>query len=129
MQFLIFLSLLIAIVAVVFALQNTAVATVSFLLWEFSSSLALILLIAVFAGVLISFLVSIPQLVRANWKARGLHKQTAELEIRLHDQQQALNALQERFERYQSLAPLPEGVEFEPEQNENQAVGKSLWQG
>jgi lipopolysaccharide assembly protein A len=129
MQFLVFLSLLIAIVAVIFALQNTAIATVSFLVWELSSSLALILLIAVFAGVLISFLVSIPQLVRANMKVRGLKKQVADLELKIKEQDKAQHILLERFERYKSLAPLPDGVEFESAESGQEDTGKTLWQG
>jgi uncharacterized integral membrane protein len=129
MQFLVFLSLLIAIIAVIFALQNTAIATVSFLVWELSSSLALILLIAVFAGVLISFLVSIPQLVRANMKVRGLKKQVADLELKIKEQDEAQDILLERFERYKSLAPLPDGVEFESAKSEQEDTGKTLWQG
>jgi lipopolysaccharide assembly protein A len=129
MQFLVFLSLLIAIVAVIFALQNTAIATVSFLVWELSSSLALILLIAVFAGVLISFLVSIPQLVRANMKVRGLKKQVADLELKIKEQDKAQDILLERFERYKSLAPLPDGVEFESAESGQEDTGKTLWQG
>jgi lipopolysaccharide assembly protein A len=129
MQFLVFLSLLIAIIAVIFALQNTAIATVSFLVWELSSSLALILLIAVFAGVLISFLVSIPQLVRANMKVRGLKKQVADLELKIKEQDKAQHILLERFERYKSLAPLPDGVEFESAESGQEDTGKTLWQG
>jgi lipopolysaccharide assembly protein A len=129
MQFLVFLSLLIAIIAVIFALQNTAIATVSFLVWELSSSLALILLIAVFAGVLISFLVSLPQLVRANIKVRGLKKQVADLELKIKEQDKAQDILLERFERYKSIAPLPDGVEFESAESGQEDTGKTLWQG
>ena len=53
MQIFIVLALLIAIVAVVFAVQNTAMITVSFLVWSFEGSLALVLLATLLVGVLI----------------------------------------------------------------------------
>ena len=64
MQFLIILALLIAVIAVVFALQNTAVVTITFLAWTVDGSLALVVLLAVLTGVLISVFVSLPSIVK-----------------------------------------------------------------
>ncbi|MDD4363610.1 MAG: LapA family protein [Atribacterota bacterium] len=56
MQIYLFTAALIAIMAVIFALQNAIPITVSFLIWKVESSLALILIIAFVAGLITSFL-------------------------------------------------------------------------
>jgi len=58
------MAIVIAMLAVIFALQNAVPITVSFLIWKFESSLALILLITIALGVLMSLLVSIPSKIK-----------------------------------------------------------------
>ena len=69
-----FASMLIALLAVLFALSNTAPASVNFVVWSFQGSLALVLLGALFSGILISFLGMLPSLVRNRWTIRQLRK-------------------------------------------------------
>jgi putative membrane protein len=64
--FLIF-ALLIAIVAVIFALQNPALVTISLFAWQIHTSVAVALLVALGVGVLITILISIP-----GWVKRGV---------------------------------------------------------
>ena len=52
--------LIIAIIAVIFGVQNTAVVTINFLGLKFNSSLALMLLLSVLIGFVITILFSIP---------------------------------------------------------------------
>jgi uncharacterized integral membrane protein len=59
------LALAIALLAVVFAIQNNIVVKVSFLFWETEGSLALILLITFILGVLVGIFVLIPRLIKA----------------------------------------------------------------
>lgn len=56
MQIFLFIAAFIAVLAVIFALQNAIPITVSFLIWKVESSLALILIIAFIAGLITSFL-------------------------------------------------------------------------
>ena len=56
MQVFLFIAVLIAVLAVIFALQNAVPITVSFLFWKAESSLALILILAFIAGLITSFL-------------------------------------------------------------------------
>lgn len=56
MQAYLFIAALIAVLAVIFALQNAIPITVSFLIWRVESSLALILIMAFIAGLITSFL-------------------------------------------------------------------------
>jgi lipopolysaccharide assembly protein A len=49
---------------VVFVLQNVAAVSVSFLSWQFDGSLALIVILAILLGMIISWLLAIPDLLR-----------------------------------------------------------------
>ncbi len=58
------LALVIAIFAVIFALQNLISVTVTFLAWDINASLALIILATLAMGVLLGWLVTIPGGIR-----------------------------------------------------------------
>ncbi len=53
-------------VIIIFILQNMMPVTVSFFAWQTEGSLALLLLLAVVAGMLVSWLLSIPEMLRLN---------------------------------------------------------------
>lgn len=78
--FLLILALLVAIIAVIFAVQNAATITVSFLIWQFDASLALVLLLAVAMGVLLAMLVTAPGNIRNSWNLSRLKKRVSQLE-------------------------------------------------
>ncbi len=59
MQIFLLIAALIAVLAVIFALQNAVPITVSFLFWRAESSLALILILAFIAGLITSSLFNI----------------------------------------------------------------------
>lgn len=80
MQIYLILALLIAILAVVFAIQNVAVVSISFFAWHIQVSLAIALLVALGAGVLITILVSIPGKVKGSWNSASSKKRFASLE-------------------------------------------------
>ena len=80
MQFFLILALLIAILAVFFAIQNTVMVTVYFFFWQISSSLAIILLCTLAIGVLISMLFSIPAIQKRNWQVNKQKKKVTEVE-------------------------------------------------
>ncbi|GAP12748.1 hypothetical protein LARV_00484 [Longilinea arvoryzae] len=81
MQIFLILALLIAILAVIFAVQNVAVVSISFFAWHIQVSLAVALLLALGAGVLISVLVSIPGMVRRGWNNASSKKKFSSLEV------------------------------------------------
>ena len=83
MQIFLFFALIIAVLAVFFALQNSDPANVKFAVWEFNSSLAFVLLLAVLAGAMISFFFSLPANVRARWTIRQQRKKLSEYEANL----------------------------------------------
>jgi lipopolysaccharide assembly protein A len=83
MQIFLFFALVIAVLAVIFAVQNNDPTTVSFAVWKYNGSLALVLLVAVAAGSLISFFVSLPSNLRTRWTIRQQRKKITELESSL----------------------------------------------
>jgi uncharacterized integral membrane protein len=83
MQVFLLVSILIAALAVVFALQNTELTTVHFLFWNFEGSLALVLLTALATGALASSFASLPSLFKANWTISAQKKTIQELEGRV----------------------------------------------
>jgi uncharacterized integral membrane protein len=85
MQILLIFSLIVAVIAVLFAVQNAAPIPVQFLFWKYESPLALSLLLSVLLGVLISMLFSIPSMTRSRLTIRSQRKKIAELESGLTD--------------------------------------------
>lgn len=67
------------VAAIIFAFQNTAVVTLSFLGWSFESSLALLIAGAMLFGILLSALIAIPGSIQNSLKVRGLTKQNKSL--------------------------------------------------
>ena len=88
-QLFLIIALFIAISAVIFALQNSVPVTVSFLIWKFESSLALVLLISLGLGVLVSFLLSIPTMIKRNWSISNYKKRIQELEENIQEMEGA----------------------------------------
>ena len=104
MQLQLILAIIVAILAVVFALQNAVPITVSFLTWRFESSLALVLLITVALGVIMSLLVSVPSKIKRMKLISSQKKKLQELESGL--QKEAENKAEEEIEREESELPL-----------------------
>lgn len=102
MQLMLILGIVFAGAAVLFALQNTAIVTVSLAAWQFDGSLALVLLITLGLGVLIAGLISSPAMIRRQWAVVRLRRQVADLEQQTAQQQKTINALKLEITR---LAP------------------------
>lgn len=79
-QFFLILALLIAVVAVVFAVQNVAAVSISFFSWNAHVSLAIALLLALAAGVLITLFLSIPGRIKGTWNNASNKKKFVNLE-------------------------------------------------
>ncbi|MGD0885485.1 MAG: LapA family protein [Thermodesulfovibrionales bacterium] len=80
MKILVILALLIAISLILFALQNSAIVTLSFLSFHYNGSLALILVVVFALGLVSGILVSIPSLVRKSSVLREHKRRIRELE-------------------------------------------------
>ena len=104
MQLQLIVAIIVAILAVVFALQNAVPITVSFLTWRFESSLALVLLITVALGILMSLLVSVPSMIKTRKMISSQKKKIWELESGL--QKEAESKIEEEIESEESELPL-----------------------
>lgn len=102
MQIFLFLALIIAVLAVFFALQNSDPVTVKFAVWEFNSSLAFVLLLALLAGALISFLFSLPSNLRARWTIRQQRKKLNDNETSLAQVKTKLEETENKMQAQQS---------------------------
>ena len=89
------LALVIAIIAVIFALQNTAVVTISFLVWKVTGSLSLVLLVTLAIGVLIGVLFLIPSAIKTSLLASGHRKRIGVLEKEMVEHKTTIQRLTE----------------------------------
>ena len=104
MQVQLIVAIIVASLAVVFALQNAVPITVSFLTWRFESSLALVLLITLALGILMSLLVSVPSMIKRRKMISNQKKKIQELESRL--QKETESKMEEEIEGEESELPL-----------------------
>lgn len=80
MQLMLIFGIIFAIGSVTFALQNNIPVTVTFAVWRFDSSLAMVLLLALGLGATIAALLSSPAVIRRQWNSSRLRRQLASLE-------------------------------------------------
>jgi len=88
---------------VLFALQNTAIVTVTFLTWQITAPLAILLLVCMLGGITLTLLVLLPFLIRDALAARTLRREK--------------RALEDEFTKYraaQTVAPTPAAKETLP---------------
>jgi len=83
MQIFLLIAILVAALAVLFAVQNTEIVTVDFLFWSFQGSLALILLVALASGAIASSLASLPSLFRSHRFGGAQRRRVEELEAEI----------------------------------------------
>ncbi len=91
-------ALLIALIAVIFALQNTQVVSINFLAWTFQGSIALEVIVTLIAGVLVGILAMLPASIRSQLQISGKNKEKAGLEASLAQAQQQVAALQKQLD-------------------------------
>ena len=99
------LALLIAIIAVIFALQNTATITISFFVWKLTGSLSLVLLVTLAIGVLIGLLFLSPSYFKNSFQVSGHRKRIGQLEKELDDHKQTLATLNAEKEKLSKTDP------------------------
>lgn len=82
------LGLVLGGIAVVFALQNVALVTVTFFSWHIEGSLAMILILSIISGILITLLLLLPGTIQTSLTLRRLKKETKKLEEELRKQKE-----------------------------------------
>ncbi len=86
-------ALVIALLAILFALQNTNLVTIQFFAWEYRQSLAFVLLGTLALGVFIGFLFSVPAILRRELKAARIQKQVDKLSGIVQEKDQAISSV------------------------------------
>lgn len=104
MQLILIFGITIAIGSVMFALQNNVPVTVTFAIWRFDSSLAMVLLLALGLGVIIAALLSSPAIVKGQWITSRLRRQLASLEKDKASLEQKVNELEKEQSRIRPLS-------------------------
>ena len=89
MIFLVIIGLVMAVLAVLFAFQNADIVTISFGVWEFKQSLAIVLIVTLGLGIIISLLLSLPTILKRGWQNTRYKKKIADLEAQLESQNKA----------------------------------------
>jgi len=72
--------LIVAILAVMFAAQNSATVAITFFAWTTSGSLSLVLILTLTMGILIGVLVMAPSVFKRSFQSSGLKRRVHRLE-------------------------------------------------
>lgn len=104
MPLLLIFSLVIAFLAILFAIQNTTVTPIRFLFWETEGSLALVLFIALVAGALISYLATAPGQIKQRMTISNQRKRIAEVEGQLTSTQEELQGSKEQLQQIEEIS-------------------------
>jgi uncharacterized integral membrane protein len=101
------LALILAIVAIILLLQNLAAASMTVFLWNAHTSLAVLLALAIAAGVIITLLLVLPGSIRNRMAASGLKKKISGLEAerdalqkKAADAEKEVSTLEEQLASY-----------------------------
>jgi len=78
-QFYLILTLVLAILVAVFAVQNAQEVNIRFLVWTFQSSVVVVILISLGVGALLAALISLPQTLKTKRRFRESEKRLERL--------------------------------------------------
>jgi len=87
MLILLIIGLILGAMTIIFAAQNTATITVAFLAWQFNGPLALVIVLAVVAGILICSFLSWPDAIRKRFMIYSLKNKNEELKEKVIDKE------------------------------------------
>lgn len=114
MIFPLILGIILGGVAVIFALQNTTLITVTFFTWQLEGSLALILLLTVSMGITIALLMVLPESIRNYFRYKNLKKANEKLEEELRKQKELTIFAKKTPASPEELEKLDQGVIADP---------------
>lgn len=88
MIFPLILGIILGAVSVIFALQNIMVITVTFFSWQLEGSLALILMLSMAMGMVVSLLIVLPESIKNYFRYRSLKTENKNLAEELRKQKE-----------------------------------------
>ncbi len=109
------LGIILGAVAVVFALQNTDIITVSFFAYQFEGSLAFILILTVLMGVLASLLIVLPDSIKNHFRYRRLQSDHTKLGEELRKQKELTVFAKQNQATPEQLAHIDNGAIAHPD--------------
>ena len=116
MVLLVIVGLAMAIVAVLFALQNAAAVTINFGVWQLEQSLAIVLIATLGLGMLISMLLSLPTILKRGWQNSQQKNKIGELKRQLRAKNQTtLQQQQLSLAQQESVQELLQAFSFADE--------------
>ncbi|MFN2147260.1 MAG: lipopolysaccharide assembly LapA domain-containing protein [Anaerolineales bacterium] len=83
MRIFLVLALILSLLVTIFAVQNNASIEISFLRWNVTGSLALVLMLTLVLGILVGVMIMLPGSVRARLVARDERKRKQDLAVQL----------------------------------------------
>ena len=107
MRLFLFLAIAIAVLTILFALQNADPVLIHFGIWVVESPLALILLITLGIGFVVGLLVSMPAILARGWKSSSRKRTIQALEDELIEKEQQLADQKKRIEFLEHNLPSP----------------------
>lgn len=114
MIFPLIIGILLGAVSVIFALQNVMVVTLRFFSWQFEGSLALILLLALVVGVVISLLIVLPESIGNYFRYGSLKKTNEKLEEELKKQKELTVFAKKTPASPEEIAKIDQGSIIDP---------------
>ena len=108
------LGVILGALAVFFALQNVMVVTVTFFSWQLTSSLSVVLLMAILSGALIVLLILLPESVSNYFKYKKLMKTNTKLEEELRKQKELVVFAKETNPTKNDIGHIEQGAIHHP---------------
>jgi len=99
MPFLIIAAVVIAFLAIAFALQNNIIIGINLLVWQYRGSLAIVLLSTLAIGILIGLMVLLPSLLKRGFRISRAQRRTSDLEEQLQERERRIGTESSNAER------------------------------
>ncbi|MFK8182208.1 MAG: lipopolysaccharide assembly LapA domain-containing protein [Phormidesmis sp.] len=99
MPFLIIAAIVIAFLAIAFALQNNILISINLLIWQYQGSLAIVLLSTLAIGFLIGLLVLLPSLLKRGFRVSRAQRRSSDLEEQLQERDRRIGTELSNAER------------------------------
>jgi lipopolysaccharide assembly protein A len=91
--------------AILFILQNTAIVALSFLEWQFETSVALVVILSILVGIILALLMTLPGAIGSSFRLRKLRKHNEALAREAEAHKQAADQASARLVAAQTPDP------------------------
>ena len=99
------LGFLLGAAAILFILQNTEVVALTFLQWQFETSVAFVVILSILVGVILALLLTLPGAIGSSFRMRKLRKHNEALAREAESHKQAADDASARLIKVQTPNP------------------------